>query len=268
MTQFYKLTLEDALSLYEHGLISTSGLLYFFLRIRLAPGWKMTLHQREISEKLGISKPQFYRAIHKLSEEGLIDWEAPNGLVVTVGVSFGDRNSVTAIETQLRQSKLSYDERNSVTDSATPVTDSATATPSQASTSKASSPSSDSYQIFTKSLSDLARENFLNFVREKIKDFPKPINDVEGWLAGKNQAGQYRWRVYYDMFQSEVGEAIAPSQDWENHPQWQQALAAMRTGVPRFIVLGQPGCEDIDKPTRQAMADYAEANNLIWGEES
>ncbi len=275
MTQFYKLTLKDALSLYKHGLISTSGLLYFFLRIRLAPGWKMTLHQREISEKLGISKPQFYRAIHKLSEEGLIDWEAPNGLVVTVGVSFGDRNSVTMSATQLRQSKLSYDERNSVTDSATPVTVSETpvtmsetATSSKSNHSKEPSLSSDSYQIFSKSLSDLARENFLNFVKEKIKDFPKPINDVEGWLAGKNQAGQYRWRVYYDMFQGEFGEAIAPSQDWENHPQWPQAIAAMRTGVPRFIVLGQPGCEDIDKSTRQAMADYAEANNLIWGEES
>ncbi len=275
MTQFYKLTLEDALSLYKHGLISTSGLLYFFLRIRLAPGWKMTLHQREISEKLGISKPQFYRAIHKLSDEGLIDWEAPNGLVVTVGVSFGDHNSVTMSATQLRQSKLGYDERNSVTDSATPVTmnetqvaDRATATPPQVPPDNDSPSSSDSYQIFSKSLSDLARENFLNFVREKIKDFPKPINDVEGWLAGKNQAGQYRWRVYYDMFQSEFGEALAPSQDWESHPQWEQALAAMRTGVPRFIVLGQPGCEDIDKSTRQAMADYAEANNLIWGEES
>ena len=114
----------------------------------------------------------------------------------------------------------------------------------------------------------MARENFLNFVKEKIKDFPKPINDVEGWLAGFNQAGQYRWRVYYDMFQGEFGEKIAPSQDWESHPQWQRALAAMRTGVPRFIVLGQPGCEDIDESTRQAMADYAEANNLIWGEES
>ncbi len=91
----------------------------------------------------------------------------------------------------------------------------------------------------------------MHFVREKIKDFKSPINDVEGWLAGKNQAGQYRFRVYYEMFQQEVGEAIAPSPDWENHPKWETALAAMRTGVPRFIVLGQPGCSDIDKPTRQ-----------------
>lgn len=274
MTQFYKLKLEEAIALHQQGLLSTSGLLYFFLRIRLAPGWKMTLHQREISEKLGISKSQFYRAINKLSASGFIDWDAPNGLVVTLGGSYDERNSVTSSETLVRQSQLSCSQRNLVTDSATGVTMNATGvtmnatpTPPKATTNKASSPSPDSYQIFIKSLSDSTREKFLNFVKEKIKDWTKPINDVEGWLAGLNQAGQFRWQVYYTMFQSEVGEAVAPSQDWENHPQWQQAIAAMRTGVPRFIVLGQPGCEDLEKSTRQAMADYAEANNLIWGGE-
>ncbi len=213
MTQFYKLKLEEVISLHQQGLLSTSGLLYFFLRIRLAPGWKMTLHQREISEKLGLSKSQFYRAIHKLSASGLINWDAPNGIVVAIGDDW-QQNLVSSSETELRQSQLSYDERNLVTDgatgvtmSATGVTMSATPTPPKAASSKDSSPSSDSYQIFIKSLSDSAREKFLNFVSEKIKDFPKPINDVEGWLAGLNKAGQSRWQVYYTMFQAEVGEA-------------------------------------------------------------
>jgi DNA-binding MarR family transcriptional regulator len=106
--QFYPITLRDALVLYKRGLLATSGLLYFFLRIRLAPGWKMTLHQREISQQLGISKSQFYRAIHKLSEEGLINWEAPNGLVVTVEVTSDDQNLVSTSETKLRPSELAY----------------------------------------------------------------------------------------------------------------------------------------------------------------
>ncbi len=278
--QYYQLKLTEAIELYKHGLLSTSGLLYFFLKIRLAPGWKMTLHQREISQKLGISKSQFYRAINKLSASGLINWESPNGLVVTLEVSNDECNLVTDSATQLRQSQRNNDKCNSVTDNATQVTinatevtdgatevtTSATPTAPKASSSKGSSGSPYSYQIFIKSLSDVAREKFLNFVKEKIKDFPKPINDVQAWLAGLNQAGQYRWQVYYTMFQNEVGEAIAPSQDWENHPRWSQAIAAMRTGVPRFIVLGQPGCEDIEKSTRQAMAEYAEANNLVWGD--
>ena len=275
--QFYPITLADALMLYERGLLSTSGLLYIFLRIRLAPGWKMTLHQREISQRLGISKSQFYRAINKLKDEGLIDWEAPNGLVVTVGISSGQQNSVTPNETQLRPSELSYAERNSVapsetpvTFSETPVTFSETNTPSKPAPSKASSASPDSYQIFIKSLSDYAREKFLSFVREKTANFPQLINDVEAWLAGTNGAGKERFRVYYAMFQAEVQEAMPPSQGWESHPKWPDALGAMKEGVTRFLAIGQPGCEDMDKPTRMAMFEYARANNLLprWGKKS
>ena len=258
--QFYKLTLSEAIAQYQCGLISSTALLYYYLKIRLAPGWKMTLHQREISKQLGISKDQFDQGIHRIKEKCPdFQWEAPNGIVVSFGQN---HNSSDKITTPSDKSATPSDK------SATPSDKSATTTPSNPSLSQASSDPSNSYQIWLNSLSNTARESFLHFVREKIKDFKSPINDVEGWLAGKNQAGQYRFRVYDEMFQKEVGEAIAPSQDWENHPKWQQALAAMRTGVPRFIVLGQPGCDDLDKQTRQAMADYAEAKNLIWGEDS
>ncbi len=261
--QFYQLTLSEAINLHKCGLIQTPALLYFFLRTRLAPSWKMTLHQKEISQHLGISRTAFYKAIQKLKDKGLIDWEAPNGLVVTVAESATLSQKVQPCR---KKCDSVAESATTVAESATTVAESATSTPLKASSSKGSSGSPYSYQIFIKSLSDVAREKFLNFVKEKIKDFPKPINDVQAWLAGLNQAGQYRWQVYYTMFQNEVGEAIAPSQDWENHPRWKEAIAAMRTGVPRFIVLGQPGCEDIEKSTRQAMADYAEANNLVWGD--
>ena len=217
MTQFYKLTLEEAIALYQRGIISTSGLLYFFLRIRLAPGWKMTLHQRAISKKLGISKSRFYRAIHKLKDEGLIDWEAPNGLVVTFGVSSSNQNSVSVSETEFRQSEFSSADRNSVavsetpvtpsetpvTPSETPVTPSETGIPPQPPADTGSPPSSDSYQIFIKSLSDSGREEFLDFVREQTKNLTQPINDLEGWLANKNSAGQNRWEVYHNNFLTE-----------------------------------------------------------------
>ena len=82
--QYYRLTLEKAIAHYADGLITASGLLYFYLKIRLAPGWKCTLHQREITEKLGISRAAFYKAIAKLSELGLIEFETPNGVTVTL----------------------------------------------------------------------------------------------------------------------------------------------------------------------------------------
>lgn len=195
--QFYKLTLEKAIAYYKLGLLTAPALLYFFLKIRLAPGWKMTLHQREISSKLGISKAAYYKAIAKLQQLELIEFEAHNGLTVTLS-TMGD--SSLQLETQSPFGGSQSTMGDSSLQMETPSLRWETSTPSQALTSKASSSSSDSYQIFSKSLSDLAREKFLNFVREKTKDFPKPINDLEGWLAGKNQAGQYRWQVYYLSF--------------------------------------------------------------------
>jgi hypothetical protein len=56
------------------------------------------------------------------------------------------------------------------------------------------------YTDFIKTLSEGERENFLNFVREQIKNLPKQVNDIEAWLANKNQAGQNRWEVYYNNF--------------------------------------------------------------------
>ena len=126
---------------------------------------------------------------------------------------------------------------------------------------KASSPSSDSDQIFFISLSDSAREKFLNFVKEKVKSFNPPINDIEAWLAGKNQAGKERSRVYYEMFQKEVGEGIAPSQDWENHPKRDEWIAEIRKGKGRFVAQGGPSEE---WKMRSGFADWAIANHLIW----
>jgi Fe2+ or Zn2+ uptake regulation protein len=56
------------------------------------------------------------------------------------------------------------------------------------------------YTEFKKTLSEGERENFLNFVREQIKNLPKQVNDVEAWLANQNQAGQHRWEIYYNNF--------------------------------------------------------------------
>jgi Fe2+ or Zn2+ uptake regulation protein len=56
------------------------------------------------------------------------------------------------------------------------------------------------YTDFIKTLSEGERENFLNFVKEQIKNLPKQVNDVEAWLANQNQAGQNRWEVYYNNF--------------------------------------------------------------------
>jgi DNA-binding MarR family transcriptional regulator len=261
--QHYRLTLEEAIALHKCGLISATALLYLFLRIRLAPGWKMTLHQREITEKLGIGKYQFYRAIERLRKKGLIDWEAPNGVVVALKVTEAveqDCNSLNKTATVEQDCNSIEQNRNSLNKTATPLDKTATNTPAKPASVKASSASSDSYQIFIKSLSDTAREKFFNFVREKVKNFKTPIHDKEAWLAGSNGAGKERFRVYYAMFQAEVGSSAA--QDWENHPQRDEWIAQIRQGKGRFVAQGGPRSE---WEMRKVFAEWAIANNLVWG---
>ncbi|MEQ8956549.1 MAG: hypothetical protein RLP02_01290, partial [Coleofasciculus sp. C2-GNP5-27] len=83
MTQHYRMTQADAIAQYKDGLISSTALIYYYLKIKLAPDWKMTLHQRSVCKELGISKAAFYKGIQRLKDKGLIDWEAPNGVVVS-----------------------------------------------------------------------------------------------------------------------------------------------------------------------------------------
>jgi len=83
MTQHYRMTQADAIAQYKDGLISATALIYYYLKIKLAPDWKMTLHQRSVCKELGISKAAFYKGIQRLKDKGLIDWEAPNGVVVS-----------------------------------------------------------------------------------------------------------------------------------------------------------------------------------------
>ena len=183
--QHYRMTLEEAIALHQCGLISSTALLYCYLRIRLAPGWKITLHQREISQQLGISKAAFYKGIQRLKDKKLIDWEAPNGVVVILGQN-GD--SLDKSET-VGQNRDSLDKSETLLDKMeTSLDKMETLTPSKTLPVKASVVPPDSYQIFIKSLSDTAREKFFNFVREKVKDFNPPIHDIEAWLAGKNGA--------------------------------------------------------------------------------
>ncbi len=94
------------------------------------------------------------------------------------------------------------------------------------------------YSDFIRSLSDDARDNFFEFVREEIKHLEKPINDLEAWLASKTKAQQNRWEVYYQNYQkhsskkqiSKVEEISAAEKKlaiakWQEHLK-QQKLAA------------------------------------------
>ncbi|NJO94014.1 MAG: hypothetical protein HC820_06015 [Hydrococcus sp. RM1_1_31] len=198
MTQHYRIALQDAIAHYQAGDLTAKGLVHFYLKIKLKQGWKLRLNPKEICSELGIRKTAFYNAISRLKTEGSIDWEAPEGIVVSISSTFREcGNQSTNAEFQFA---------NAESESAIAecqFTNAENKSPNSPSGQKSSdSPYSlsNSYQIFINSLSESERENFLNFVREQIKNLPKQVNDVEAWLANKNQAGKNRWEIYYNNF--------------------------------------------------------------------
>jgi hypothetical protein len=196
--QHYRITLENAIAHYQAGDLTAKGLIHFYLKIKLKPGWKRRLNHKEVCKELGIQKTAFYNAISRLKAEGSIDWEAPEGILVSISNTFRECGNDSAIaESQFA---------NAEPDSAIADWLSANAeskSPKPASNNHCGDPPdflTDSYQIFINSLSESERENFFSFVKEKIKNLSQPINDLEAWLASKNQAGQNRWEVYYNNF--------------------------------------------------------------------
>ncbi len=166
--QYWRMTLSEAIAMHKAKLISATALLYCYLKIRLKPSWKVTLHQREISAKLGIKKAAYYKAIARLKDTGLIDFEAPNGLVVSLADNgqLGDslenlsndsticptvENSSTQLEnlsTQLENSSTQLENLSN------PVDKFSNKTPDKATPDKDSSASTDYYQISNNSLSE------------------------------------------------------------------------------------------------------------------
>jgi hypothetical protein len=68
MTQFYQLTLKDALTQYQAGFLSSAGLLFNYLKIKFAPGWKIYINQEKICTELGLSRDQFYRGLKLIKQ--------------------------------------------------------------------------------------------------------------------------------------------------------------------------------------------------------
>ena len=84
------------------------------------------------------------------------------------------------------------------------------------------------YSDFKDSLSDSEREKFFNFVREQIKNLPKPVNDLEAWLASKSQAGENRWFVYYSNF---LAQGASQTKVTRNYPSLHDEIEERRAKI-------------------------------------
>ena len=70
--QYYPRTLKILLADYKSGLITISGLIVDYIRIKFAPGWRVNLSPKKVCEELGIKLGSFYRAIALIVKKKLI----------------------------------------------------------------------------------------------------------------------------------------------------------------------------------------------------
>ena len=215
--QFYKMTLTDAIDDYKKGLISATTLLYYYLKITIKPGWKQTLHQSEISKKLGIGKAAFYKGIARLKEKELIDFETPNGVVVSIPAESTD----CPISGQIGDSSGQIgDSSGQIVDSIGQIGDSKTSKPvSDKGSGDSPDLYSDSYQIFIKSLSEGERKNFLNFCQEEARKLPKPPTLPMKWIERNAEELRAKWESFCGTSSNHQSNKFSV---WANHPRFNQ----------------------------------------------
>lgn len=265
-TQFYKLTLDRAIADYRDGLITATGLLRYYLKIRYAPGWKIRLNPEEICSLLGFTRATFYKALAKLKKLG----RAEIGKLNLVPVTLTEES-----EADEKQDSLTVDTQYPSVDTQSPTEEkksptrksslqSENLTPPKTLKIKASSDSlnssSNSYQSFSVSLSDSQRENFLSFCQQQASQLPKPPVLVKKWI-------QNNWEELRSLWCKKSPDVAYLSghisqQDWYSHPRfnrWKRRLECQYQ-APYFITLLKNGGTEEE---RRAFARWAIDNGVV-----
>ncbi len=268
MTQFYQLTLKDALTQYQAGFLSSAGLLFNYLKIKFAPGWKMQINQQKVCQELGLSRDQFYRGLKLIKQHfpnlklyrttALVgEFEAQNDTTVNEPVA-------PATNSVVETANSSVDSPKPVAPTANRVVETATNAPPKPAKTKANSDlpdsSSNSYQLFSNSLSDSQRENFLAFCQQQANQLPKPPVLVKKWI-------QRNWEELRSLWCKKSPEVAYLSnsisqQDWYNHPRfnrWKRRLECQYQ-APYFITLLKNGGTEEE---RRAFARWAIDNGVV-----
>lgn len=211
--QHYQITLADAITHYQKGDLTAKGLLHFYFKIRLKAGWTLKETQKEITEKLGISRAAFYSALSKLKAEGSINWSAPANTKFSISLNSFDINESTIEDDQSTnedsQSTI-VDSLSAIVDNESTIVDSASFIVTEEKTgakqrkglkesSYSSSYSSSNFlSAFISSLSsDGEREIFENFCLEAASRMPTQPTLISRWMEvnAKSLIEEYQLRV-------------------------------------------------------------------------
>ncbi len=257
----YQLKALELKTLKDAGIINNATLVYFILKLKNP--WcdrPVKINPLELAIEWEIPESSVYEAIAKLKAAEVIH-------VNTAEIIISFPNQISDFPEPFRNLRVKSDIPESILRSQNGISDSRmksdipeNSTPEPINSNASSAPQTiQTYSDLIKTLSEGERENFLNFSLEKCKSLPKLPELPMKWIEA-------HWQELYAQFVS-TPEAVAAAitdTNWTQHSDWEEWLAEMREGVPRFVALGT--C--FDRKMRRAIADWADERGLIWGTES
>ncbi len=194
--QYYQKTLKILLDDYRSGLVTIPGLIVEYIRIKFAPGWRVSLSPKKVCSELGIKLGSFYRAIAHIVKKKLItraihllrEDKILNEEYVGYEKSNDDKgNLIHKNENPIHQNenlihksvKEIHEDENPIHKSEKEIHKFVKNDPETTSQTNSSSESPDyihsSYSKFISSLSSSERENFLDFCKKRTDSFDIPL---------------------------------------------------------------------------------------------
>ncbi|ELS00879.1 hypothetical protein Xen7305DRAFT_00005800 [Xenococcus sp. PCC 7305] len=191
MTQFYQITLEKAIADYRLGKLTTFGLVDYYLKIKFAPGWKISIDPRKAIEELGITIHQFRRAIAKIKETIAINLKTTFQIVGEMPAENGNTPNVNRVTPRV----------NEVTPGVNHVTPSANRDRQTPNKNKASSDSPDTRSntnhIPLSKIEQIPaeeREKFLIFANQKVDELPTRPTLPKRWITANFDELYSEWK--------------------------------------------------------------------------
>ena len=249
MTQFYKMTMAEALSHYQQGDLTIKGLLHIYLKIKIGPGWQLKKSQKEICEELGISKSGFYTGLSKLKAEGSINWSTPANTQYCISLpdrvssleneKCGNQSTIAESNSTIAENQSTIAESNStIAENQSTIAENKSR---KAASNNSSSNSPDLYSDFLQtyliSLSERERKNFLSFCQEEAKSLPKPPTLPTRWIERNLEDLKAKWESFCGTSDNSSNHQSSKFSVWANHPRFDELWLGVCThGTTGYVV--------------------------------
>ncbi len=203
MTQFYQITLEQAIADYQLGKLTTFGLVDYYIKIKFAPGWKISIDPRKAIKELGITIHQFRRAISKIRETIPIAIKITTQIVGEIPVENESAPNVNRVTPRVNQvtPRVNHVTPGANQDPQNPNKTNASSDPPDIrsnidhislSKSEQNKPKANSQQLTA--LKEEEREKFLIFAYQKVDELPKRPTLPKRWINTHFEELYFEWK--------------------------------------------------------------------------